>query len=145
MKASPEKPVMTPVPAEVDAGLTINVSCSVAHTSAGGDGVMSLTCTAVYWLDKQRASTVQLTVKGSSSWPLIAAVSAISLILIIIAAVIGVVFYRRRRRPDNSLTPPPGSEKRRSLWDRVSRRNRENRERPPRPEKRGSIWRRFSQ
>ncbi|XP_010779215.1 myelin-associated glycoprotein-like [Notothenia coriiceps] len=182
MKASPEKPVMTPVPAEVDAGLTINVSCSVTHTcashppvfswsvpnitskvqstmttpgvwettstitfiAAGGDGVMSLTCTAVHWLDKRRASTVQLTVKGSSSWPLIAAVSAISLILIIIAAVIGVFFYRRRRRPDNSLTPPPGPEKRRSLWDRVSRRNRENRERPPRPEKRGSIWRRFS-
>ncbi|XP_034083911.1 uncharacterized protein LOC117553911 [Gymnodraco acuticeps] len=177
MKASPEKPVMTPVPAEVDAGLTINVSCSVAHTcashppvfswsvpnitskvqstmttpgvwettstitfiAAGGDGVMSLTCTAVLLLEKATSQ------HRSSSWPLIATVSAISLILIIIAAVIGVVFYKRRRRPDNSLTPPPSPEKRRSLWDRVSRRNRENRERPPRPEKRGSIWRRCSQ
>nr|XP_020493058.1 myelin-associated glycoprotein-like [Labrus bergylta]XP_020493059.1 myelin-associated glycoprotein-like [Labrus bergylta] len=32
MKASPEKTVMTPVPAEVDAGSTITVSCSVKHT-----------------------------------------------------------------------------------------------------------------
>ncbi|KAK5862485.1 hypothetical protein PBY51_017876 [Eleginops maclovinus] len=182
MKASPEKPVMTPVPAEVDAGFTINVSCSVIHTcvshppvfswsvpiitskvkntmmtmgvwemtstitfiAAGGDGVINLTCTAISWRDKQRASTVQLTVKGSSSWPVVVAVSALSLIVIIIAAVIGVVFFRRRRRPNNSLTTPPRPEKRRSLWDRVSRRNPENRDRPPRPEKRGSIWRRFS-
>ncbi|XP_075882200.1 uncharacterized protein LOC142888052 isoform X3 [Nelusetta ayraudi] len=34
MKASPEKPVMSQVPAEVDAGSTINVSCSVTHTCA---------------------------------------------------------------------------------------------------------------
>ena len=30
--ASPEKPVMTTVPAEVDAGSTVKVSCSVSHT-----------------------------------------------------------------------------------------------------------------
>ncbi|XP_039661215.1 uncharacterized protein LOC120561937 [Perca fluviatilis] len=102
MKASPEKPVMTSVPAEVDAGSMITVSCSVTHTcpshppvfswsvspltsevthtwtpqgiwettsnitftAAGGDGVKNLTCTAISWLGKQRASTVQMTVKG---------------------------------------------------------------------------------
>uniref|UniRef100_A0A667Z8G4 Si:dkey-238d18.9 n=1 Tax=Myripristis murdjan TaxID=586833 RepID=A0A667Z8G4_9TELE len=32
MRASPEKPVMTPVPAEVDAGSAVNVTCSVTHT-----------------------------------------------------------------------------------------------------------------
>uniref|UniRef100_A0A3B3CFT3 Ig-like domain-containing protein n=1 Tax=Oryzias melastigma TaxID=30732 RepID=A0A3B3CFT3_ORYME len=32
MKASPEKPVITGVPAEVDAGLALTVSCSVTHT-----------------------------------------------------------------------------------------------------------------
>lgn len=93
---------MTQVPAEVDAGSTINVSCSVTHTcpshppvfswsvpnltsevmdtlmpqgiwettstitfmAAGGDGVKSLTCTAISWRDKQQASTVTLTVRG---------------------------------------------------------------------------------
>lgn len=32
--ASPEKPAMSPLPKEVHAGSTINVSCSVAHTCA---------------------------------------------------------------------------------------------------------------
>uniref|UniRef100_A0A8D0D5I4 Si:dkey-238d18.7 n=1 Tax=Sander lucioperca TaxID=283035 RepID=A0A8D0D5I4_SANLU len=85
--------------AEVDAGSTITVSCSVTHTcpshppvfswsvphltsevthtwtpqgiwettstitfmAAGGDGVKNLTCTAISWGGKQRASTVQMT------------------------------------------------------------------------------------
>ncbi|XP_054478238.1 Schwann cell myelin protein-like isoform X2 [Anoplopoma fimbria] len=167
MKASPGKPVMTSVPAEIDAGSTITVSCSVTHTcpshppvfswsvpnltnevthtsmpqgiwqttstitfvAAGGDGAKSLTCTALWWGDKQQAHTVQLTVKGLSSWPVAIAVSALVLIVIILAAVFGVVFCRRRKCSDDSLRPPPRPEKRRSLWDRVSR---------------GSIWRRFS-
>ncbi|XP_074510099.1 uncharacterized protein LOC141779249 isoform X2 [Sebastes fasciatus] len=158
MKASPEKPVMTSVPAEVDAGSTITVSCSVTHTcpshppvftwsvpnltsevahtwmpqgiwettstitfmAAGGDGVKSLTCTAIFWRGKQRAGTVELTVKGSSSRPVAIAVSALVLIVIILAAVFGVVFYRRRKRSDNSLRPPPRPEKRRSIWSRFS-------------------------
>ncbi|XP_035528098.1 uncharacterized protein LOC118335777 isoform X2 [Morone saxatilis] len=185
MKASPEKPVMTPVPAEVDAGSTITVSCSVTHTCpshppvvswsvpsltsevihtsmqqgiwqttstisfmvAGGDGVKNLTCTAISWRDKQQANTVKLTVKGSlmyqlrSSLPVSIPVS-ILLIAIILAAVFGVFIYRKRKRTDDS--PPPRPEKRRSLWDRLSRRYPEGRERPSRPEKRGSIWSRFS-
>uniref|UniRef100_A0A3B4XS48 Si:dkey-238d18.9 n=1 Tax=Seriola lalandi dorsalis TaxID=1841481 RepID=A0A3B4XS48_SERLL len=98
---SPDKPVMTQVPTEVDAGSTLSVSCSVTHTCpshppefswsvpnltsevthtlttrgtwettstitfmvAGGDGVKSLTCTAIFWRDKQQASTVTLNVK----------------------------------------------------------------------------------
>ncbi|XP_051261580.1 myelin-associated glycoprotein isoform X2 [Dicentrarchus labrax] len=185
MKASPEKPVMTSVPAEVDAGSTITVSCSVMHTCpshppvlswsvpsltsevihtsmqqgiwqttstisfmvAGGDGVKNLTCTAISWRGKQQANTVKLTVKGSlmyqlrSSLPVSIPVS-ILLIAIILAAVFGVFIYRKRKRTDDS--PPPRPEKRRSLWDRLSRRYPEGRERPPRPEKRGSIWSRFS-
>ncbi|XP_032374272.1 uncharacterized protein LOC116691059 [Etheostoma spectabile] len=182
MKASPEKPVMTSVPAEVDAGLTITVSCSVTHTcpshppvfswsvphltsevthnwmpqgtwettstitfmAAGGDGVKNLTCTAIFWRGKQRASTVQMTVKGSSSRAVAIALSTLFLIVIILAAAFGVVFYRRRKRSANQLRPPPRPEKRRSLWDRLSKRNPEDRQRPPRPEKRGSIWNRFS-
>ncbi|XP_031154727.1 uncharacterized protein LOC116049323 [Sander lucioperca] len=182
MKASPDKPMMTSVPAEVDAGSTITVSCSVTHTcpshppvfswsvphltsevthtwtpqgiwettstitfmAAGGDGVKNLTCTAISWGGKQRASTVQMTVKGSSSRSVAIAVSTLVLIVIILAAVFGVVFYRRRKHSDDQLRPPPRPEKRRSLWDRLSRRNPEDRERPPRPEKRGSIWNRFS-
>ncbi|TMS11328.1 Myelin-associated glycoprotein [Larimichthys crocea] len=106
MKASLEKPVMTQVPKEVEAGSTISVSCSVTHTcpshppvfswsvpnltsavshtglpgsrgswettstitfmAAGGDGEKSLTCTATSWREKQQASTVKLTVKGST-------------------------------------------------------------------------------
>ncbi|XP_068592620.1 uncharacterized protein [Cebidichthys violaceus] len=180
MKASPGKPVMTSVPAEIYAGSTITVSCSVTHTcpshppvfswsvpnltsevthtstpqgiwqttstitfmAAGGDGAKTLTCTAIWWRNKQQANTVQLTVKGSSSWPVAIAVPV--LMVIILAAVFGVVFYRRRKRSDDSLRSPPRPEKRRSLWDILSRRNPDDRERPPRPEKRGSIWRRFS-
>lgn len=100
--ASPDKPVMSTVPAEVNAGLTVSVSCSVSHTcpshppefswsvpnitsevsdtliSRGtwqrtstisfivpeGDGVQSLTCTAIFWREIQQGSTVTLMVKG---------------------------------------------------------------------------------
>ncbi|XP_056236064.1 uncharacterized protein LOC130171837 isoform X2 [Seriola aureovittata] len=188
MKASPDKPVMTQVPTEVDAGSTLSVSCSVTHTCpshppefswsvpnltsevthtlttrgtwettstitfmvAGGDGVKSLTCTAIFWRDKQQASTVTLNVKGSlmyqlrSSLPISIPVSALVLIVIILAVVFVVVIWRKRKHNDNSLKPPPRPEKRRSLWDRLSRRYPEDRERPPRPEKRRSIWNRFS-
>ncbi|XP_071326759.1 uncharacterized protein [Trachinotus anak] len=188
MKASPEKPVMTPVPTEVDAGSTITVSCSVTHTCpshppefswsvpnltsevthtlttrgiwettstitfmvAEGDGVRSLTCTAIFWRNKQQASTAKLNVKGSlmyqlrSSLPISIPVSALVLTVIILAAVCGVFIWRKRKHSDNSMKPPPRPEKRRSLWDRLSRRYPEDRNRPPRPEKRRSIWSRFS-
>ncbi|XP_074539301.1 uncharacterized protein LOC141800585 [Halichoeres trimaculatus] len=41
MKASPETPTMTPVPAEVDAGSVITVSCSVTHTCPSHPPVFS--------------------------------------------------------------------------------------------------------
>ncbi|XP_008283248.1 uncharacterized protein LOC103359609 isoform X4 [Stegastes partitus] len=188
MKASPDKPVMTAVPAEVDAGSTITVSCSVAHTCqshppvfswsvpnlssevshtltsrgiwettstitfmvAGGDGVQGLTCTATFWRGKQQASTVKLNVKGSlmyqlrSSLPVSVPVSLVVLIVIIVAVVLMVFMCKKRKNRNDSLTPPPRPEKRRSLWDRMSRRFPEDRERPPRPEKRKSLWRRFT-
>ncbi|XP_034553460.1 uncharacterized protein LOC117822705 [Notolabrus celidotus] len=188
MKASPETPVMTTVPVEVDAGSEITVSCSVTHTcpshppvfswsvpnmtskvthsekqlgiwettstitfrAVGGDGVQSLRCMAKSWRDKQQASTVELTVTGSlmyqlrSSLPVMIPVSVLVLIVIILAAVFGVVIRRRRGHSGDSLRPPPRPEKRRSLWDRLSRRHHEDREKPPRPEKRRSIWSRFS-
>uniref|UniRef100_A0A669CUP2 Ig-like domain-containing protein n=1 Tax=Oreochromis niloticus TaxID=8128 RepID=A0A669CUP2_ORENI len=43
VKTSPEKPVMTPVPEEVDAGSTITVSCSVTHTCSSHPPVFSWT------------------------------------------------------------------------------------------------------
>ncbi|KAK2910388.1 uncharacterized protein [Channa argus] len=188
MKASPEKPVMTSVPAEVDAGSTLIVSCSVKHTCPShppvfswsvqnltsevmhtqmtqglwettstitfivpaGDGVKNLNCTATFWRNKEQVSAVKLNVKGSlmyqmtSSLPVGIPVSIVVLIIIIIAAWFGVSIYRKRNHTDDSLTPPPRPEKRRSLWDRLSRRYPDNRERPPRPEKRRSIWSRFS-
>ncbi|XP_069549453.1 uncharacterized protein [Brachyistius frenatus] len=190
MKASPEKPAMTTVPAEVDAGSTITVSCSVTHTCqshhpefswsvphltsevshtstsrgiwettskitfmvAEGDGVRSLTCTAIFWRGKEQASTVNLNVKGSmmfqlrSSLPVAIPVSLVVLIVIILAAVFGVFIYRKRKQTDDSLRPPPRPEKRRSLLDRLSRSRRyqEDKERPPRAEKRKSIWSPFS-
>ncbi|KAK2844400.1 hypothetical protein Q5P01_011059 [Channa striata] len=188
MRASPENPVMTSVPPEVDAGSTLSVSCSVKHTCpshppvfswsvqnltsedthslitqglwettstitfvvAVGDGVKSLNCTATFWRDKAQVSTVKLNVKGSlmyqmrSSLPLGIPVSVVVLIVIIVAVWFGVSIYRKRKRTEDSLSPPPRPEKRRSLWDRLSRRNPDNRERPPRPEKRRSIWGRFS-
>ncbi|KAM4601205.1 uncharacterized protein ACJ7VT_021004 isoform 2-T2 [Polymixia lowei] len=187
MRASPEKPVMSPVPAEVDAGSTVSVTCSVRHTcpsrppvfswsvhalttetnytwigqgiwessstitfmSTGGDGVKNLTCTALFWRGKQQATTASLNVKGSlrfqmrGTLPVVLPASAVVLIIIILAAVFGVIIWRKRGHSDSPLRPPL-PEKRRSLWDRLSRRYPEDRQRPPRPDKRRSIWNRFS-
>ncbi|XP_061572527.1 uncharacterized protein LOC133428310 isoform X2 [Cololabis saira] len=188
MKVSPEKPVMTRVPTEVDAGSTVTVSCSVNHTCSshppefswsvpditsqvsdtlmsqgvwqrtstitfmvpGGDGDRILTCTAIFWREKKQASTVTLVVKGTmmfqlrSSVPVVVPVSLLVLLLIIVASVSGVFIHRKRKRTDELLTLPPRPEKRRSLWDRISRYPEAAREKPPRPEKRRSIWSRFS-
>uniref|UniRef100_A0A669F2Q1 Uncharacterized LOC102079322 n=1 Tax=Oreochromis niloticus TaxID=8128 RepID=A0A669F2Q1_ORENI len=188
MKASPEKPVMTPVPEEVDAGSTITVSCSVTHTCSShppvfswsvshltsevseimmsrgtwqttstitfivtvGDGVRNLTCNAIFWRNREQARTVSLNVKGSlmyrfkCSAPVAFPVSFVALIIITLAAVFAVFIWRKRKHTDESLKPPPRPEKRRSLWDRLSRRYPDDRDRPPRPEKRRSIWSRFS-
>nr|XP_014267520.2 uncharacterized protein LOC101486455 isoform X2 [Maylandia zebra] len=188
MKASPEKPVMTPVPKEVDAGSTITVSCSVTHTCSShppvfswsvshltsevseimmsrgtwqttstitfivteGDGVRNLTCNAIFWRNREQAHTVSLNVKGSlmyqftSAAPVAFPVSFVALIIITLAAVFAVFIWRKRKHTDESLKPPPRPEKRRSLWDRLSRRYTDDRDRPPRPEKRRSIWSRFS-
>uniref|UniRef100_A0A669EE39 Uncharacterized LOC102075623 n=1 Tax=Oreochromis niloticus TaxID=8128 RepID=A0A669EE39_ORENI len=188
MKASPEKPVMTPVPEEVDAGSTITVSCSVTHTCSShppvfswsvshltsevshimmsrgtwqttstitfivteGDGVRNLTCNAIFWRNRQQAHTVSLNVKGSltyrfkSAAPVAFPVSFVALIIITLAAVFAVFIWRKRKHTDESLKPPPRPEKRRSFWDRLSRRYPDDRDRPPRPEKRRSIWSRFS-
>uniref|UniRef100_UPI003AAE7F4D uncharacterized protein isoform X1 n=1 Tax=Centroberyx gerrardi TaxID=166262 RepID=UPI003AAE7F4D len=180
MRASPEKPVMTPVPAEVDAGSAVSVTCSVTHTcpshppvfswsvptlttevkyiwkaqgiwetsstitfmATGGDGVKNITCTALFWRGKQQASTVELNVKGSLMFQLRGALPVagpVALVIIILATVVGVAIWRKRGRSDNSLRPPPRPEKRRSLWDRLSRRYPEDRQRPPRPEKSGAV------
>ncbi|KAM8734355.1 uncharacterized protein AB9X84_023185 isoform 4-T4 [Acanthopagrus schlegelii] len=125
---------------------------TITFMVTGRDGVHTLTCTATFWRGKQQASSVELSVKGSlmyqfrSSVPVTMPVSALVLIVIILAAVFGVVICRKRssqKRSDDSLRPPR-PEKRRSLWDRLSRRYPESSERPPRPEKRRSIWSRFS-
>ncbi|XP_029360628.1 myelin-associated glycoprotein-like isoform X2 [Echeneis naucrates] len=188
MKATPGKPVMSPLPKDVSAGSVITVSCSVTHTCpshppefswsipilssevthimrtqdiweitstitfmvAGGDGVKNLTCTAIFWRDKQQARTVQLNVMGSlmyqvrSSLPISIPVSALVLIAVILAAVLGVIVCRKRRCVNDSLTPPPRPEKRRSLWDRLSRRDLEHNKKPPRPPKGGIIWSQLS-
>ncbi|XP_047453824.1 uncharacterized protein LOC125015854 isoform X3 [Mugil cephalus] len=179
MKASPGKPEMTTIPAEVDADSTLTVSCSVTHTCpshapqfswsvpsitsdvshtlmSGGvwqttstitfraAGVRNLTCTATFWPENQQASTVQLNVKEPLSFTPVIAVPLVVLILIILAVVLGVFICRRRRHTEDSMKPPPRPEKRRSMWDRLSRRYAEDRERPPRPEKRRSLWSRFS-
>ncbi|XP_072250597.1 uncharacterized protein [Leuresthes tenuis] len=73
MKASPEKPVMTTVPAEVDAGSTVKVSCSVSHTCPSHppefswsvpyitSEVSDISLSRGIW---QRTSTVTFTVAG---------------------------------------------------------------------------------
>ncbi|XP_025767073.1 myelin-associated glycoprotein isoform X2 [Oreochromis niloticus] len=166
VKTSPEKPVMTPVPEEVNAGSTITVSCSVTHTCSShppvfswsvshltsevshimmsrgtwqttstitfivteGDGVRNLTCNAIFWRNRQQAHTVSLNVKGSlmyqftSAAPVAFPVSFVALIIITLAAVFAVFIWRKRKHTDESLKPPPRPEQRRSLWDRLSRR-----------------------
>ncbi|XP_068425817.1 uncharacterized protein, partial [Clinocottus analis] len=110
---------------------------TITFTAAGGDEAKALTCTAVWWRGKQQATTVMLSVKGSSTRAAAISVSTLLLVGVIIAAAfVGVVFYRRRKHSEDSQRPPPRPEKRRSLWDRLSRRNTDDRERPPRPEKR---------
>uniref|UniRef100_UPI0037E74BF2 uncharacterized protein n=1 Tax=Semicossyphus pulcher TaxID=241346 RepID=UPI0037E74BF2 len=109
---------------------------TVTYMVAAGDGLKNVTCTAISWGDKRRASVVEMTVKGTvsyqfrSSLPIVIPV----LILVITAAVLGVFIYRRRE----------------SLREIISRRLAKGREKPPRPErperpeKRKSIWSRFS-
>ncbi|XP_030249186.1 uncharacterized protein LOC115567089 isoform X1 [Sparus aurata] len=100
---------------------------TITFMVTGRDGVHSLTCTATFWRGKQQASSVELTVKGSlmyqfrSSAPVTMPVSALVLIIIILAAVFGVVICRKRKRSGDSLRPPR-PEKRRSIWNRFSRR-----------------------
>ncbi|MEQ2234070.1 hypothetical protein ILYODFUR_028186 [Ilyodon furcidens] len=186
MKASPDKPVISSVPAEVNAGSSVTVSCSVSHTCsshppefswsvpfinnelsdtllsrgvwkrtstitfvvAGGDGLKNLTCTAIFWREKKQDSTVTLIVQGTlkhqmeKSVPVVIPVSL--LVVILLAVVFGIFFWMKRKNTDG-LRPPPRPEKRRSVWDRLSRRYPQGaREKPPRPEKRRSIWSRFS-
>ncbi|XP_056901509.1 uncharacterized protein LOC130532721 isoform X2 [Takifugu flavidus] len=180
MKASPDKPAMTQIPTEVDAGTIVTVSCSVTHTCSshppefswsvsnltseathtllpqgvwkststitfmadGGDGEKSLTCTASYWRGRKQATTGQLTVKGSLGFQLKRSlpVTIPVLILLLIVTVAAVVIFKRKK----SQRPPPRPEKRRSLWERLSRRQPVNSGKPPRPEKRRSVWSRFS-
>ncbi|KAF7648240.1 hypothetical protein LDENG_00160090 [Lucifuga dentata] len=188
MRASPEKPMISPIPTVVDAGSTVNVTCSVTHTcpshpptfswsvqtltsedrhaltaqgtwetssivtfmAAGGDGIQNLTCTAHFWRGKKQINTVSFTVKGSLKFLMRNSLPAVipaglSLLIIILAAVFGVVTCRKsRRHNDISAQPPPRPVKRRSLWERLSRRYPEDRQRSPRPEKRRSIWSRSS-
>ncbi|XP_029929189.1 uncharacterized protein LOC115374422 isoform X2 [Myripristis murdjan] len=180
MRASPEKPVMTPVPAEVDAGSAVNVTCSVTHTcsshppefswsvqtlttevkhtrtergtwetsstvtfeATGGDGVKNLTCTAQFWRGKMQTRTVKLSVKGTLMFQFkrsLPMAVPVALLILILATVVGVAVWRKRGRSHNSLTPPPRPEKRRSLWDRLSRRFPDDRQKPSRPEKRGAV------
>ncbi|KAM9723396.1 uncharacterized protein ACNS7B_018820 [Menidia menidia] len=73
MKASPDKPVMTTVPTEVDAGSTVKVSCSVSHTCSSHPPVFSwsvpyttsevsdVSLSRGIW---QRMSTISFTVPG---------------------------------------------------------------------------------
>ncbi|XP_028280942.1 uncharacterized protein LOC114448280 isoform X2 [Parambassis ranga] len=61
MKASPEKPVMTPVPAEVDAGSTITASCSVTHTCPSHPPAFS-------WSVPNLTSEVSHTLMSGDTW-----------------------------------------------------------------------------
>ncbi|KAL7392738.1 hypothetical protein ABVT39_000945 [Epinephelus coioides] len=104
------------------------MTSTITFRAAGGDEVKSLTCTAKSWLGKTQASTVQLTVKGSSIHPAAIAVSV--QIVVILAAVFGVVLCKRRgsiwnrisRRAEDGRSGWKGdSETRRSFWGRFSR------------------------
>ncbi|KAK7926297.1 hypothetical protein WMY93_008607 [Mugilogobius chulae] len=187
MKASPDKPVMTKIVPEADAGSVARVSCSVTHTCSthppkfawsiapltnevtqtalsrsvwettsnisftvpAGDGLQNVTCTAIFWRDKQESEIGHFIVKGSlvhqmlRSAPIVAPVTSFALVAVIIAVVLGFIFYKNRRKAEDSQGPPPRPEKRRSLFERLNR-NKEAGERPPRPEKRRSFWQRLS-
>ncbi|MED6295384.1 hypothetical protein CHARACLAT_031325 [Characodon lateralis] len=122
---------------------------SITFVVAGGDGLKNLTCTAIFWREKKQDSTVTLIVQGTlkhqmeKSVPVVIPVSL--LVVILLAVVFGIFFWRKRKNTDG-LRPPPRPEKRRSVWDRLSRRYPQGaREKPPRPEKKvRSIWSRFS-
>ncbi|XP_076016848.1 uncharacterized protein LOC143008807 isoform X2 [Genypterus blacodes] len=112
---------------------TWETSSTVTFAAAGGDGVQNLTCTALYWRGKNRTKIVKFRVKGSLMFQLRnarpAGITAGLLIpVILLAVVFGVVIIRKRRHSDNSITPPPRPEKRKSLWDRLSRQRPEDRQ-----------------
>ncbi|XP_015254789.1 PREDICTED: uncharacterized protein LOC107100712 isoform X2 [Cyprinodon variegatus] len=180
MKASPDKPEMTSIPAELNAGSIGTLSCSVSHacfshppeftwnvpiinnkvsdtllsrgvwqrTSTinfvvpGGDGLKNLTCTATFWGQKKQASTtVTVIVQGTLKHQMEKAVPVVIpvTLLVLILLAVGLVLFRywKRRNREDPLRPPPRPEKRRSLWERFSRRYlHEDRENPMGQEKR---------
>nr|XP_020475782.1 uncharacterized protein LOC109971707 isoform X3 [Monopterus albus] len=115
-------------------------------TASAKDHGKTLTCSGTFSGGQTQEVSITLRVKRTvmyqvgSSLPIAIPVSLV-LIVIILAAVL---IYKKRKTTDNSVKPPPRPEKRRSLWDRLSRRIPEVRERPPRPEKCRSIWSRLS-
>uniref|UniRef100_A0A8C9Z5L9 Si:dkey-238d18.7 n=1 Tax=Sander lucioperca TaxID=283035 RepID=A0A8C9Z5L9_SANLU len=138
MKASPDKPMMTSVPAEVDAGSTITVSCSVTHTCPSHPPVFSwsvphLTSEVTHtWTPQgiwETTSTITFMAAGGDgvknltctaiSWggkP----ISFVGLISCTLKSLMSCnLFYLKS-----------------FLFIEMSRRNPEDRERPPRPEKR---------
>ncbi|XP_055084064.1 uncharacterized protein LOC117384222, partial [Periophthalmus magnuspinnatus] len=94
--------------------ITSNISFIVPNE----DGKLSVTCTAVFWRNKQESNTAHFIVKGSlinqmrSLVPIVAPVSCLVLIVIILAVVFGVIICKKRRKLDDSDRPPPRPEKR---------------------------------
>uniref|UniRef100_A0A665SZK2 Si:dkey-238d18.12 n=1 Tax=Echeneis naucrates TaxID=173247 RepID=A0A665SZK2_ECHNA len=121
MKATPGKPVMSPLPKDVSAGSVITVSCSVTHTCPShppefswsipilSSEVTHIMRTQDIW---EITSTITFMVAGGdgvknltctaifwrdkSSLPISIPVSALVLIAVILAAVLGVIVCRKR-------------------------------------------------
>ncbi|KAG7469194.1 hypothetical protein MATL_G00126390 [Megalops atlanticus] len=203
MKASPNKPVMTALPQEIEEGSSVSVTCSVTHTCPShpptftwnvidmqttvshvhkGDGVWEtsstltfapsgnnyenyLNCSAIFWKGKRQETIASLNVKRKMNFlPILLPVS-VGVPVALSLCVVVLIWKKCSVGKCVSQTPerPPRPEKRRSLWQRFSRRQGEcgatwindgkgdyrgrpidYQTKPPRPEKRRSIWSRFS-
>uniref|UniRef100_A0A672FXT7 Si:dkey-238d18.7 n=1 Tax=Salarias fasciatus TaxID=181472 RepID=A0A672FXT7_SALFA len=71
MRASPDEPAMTPVPAEADAGSTLTVSCSVAHTCPSHPPVFS-------WSVPNLTSAVSHTMTSRGVWEMTSTISFVA-------------------------------------------------------------------
>ncbi|XP_013864113.1 myeloid cell surface antigen CD33, partial [Austrofundulus limnaeus] len=130
-----------------------------------------LTCTATFSGGRTSSTSITINVKRTVNFNHIIIPVAVATSIIVIFGLFCIVMVKRyknriaelqnqdgRKQANDRPGPPPRPEKRRSMWDRLSRRNPQgNRRTPPRPEERRSeedrvgwnterrsFWNRFS-
>ncbi|XP_059390079.1 sialoadhesin-like isoform X2 [Carassius carassius] len=163
MQASPDKPVMSSLPEDIEPKTRIAVKCSVNHTCSShppqitwsvptardtishshmGGGVWEtvssvtfvptgyeekdeIVCTANFWGGRTQENTGFLSIRrvqGLRLETIGSSIIAPTLVFILICVLVGVFIYKMRQRPLHPDLQGSQSERRRSVWNRLSSR-----------------------